>query len=49
MIKMETNQKITYGMIGLLSLIVATMGGTGNALCIYPTNFSVYRNTTCPQ
>jgi len=27
-IKMETNQKITYGMIGILSLIVATMGGT---------------------
>ena len=25
---METNQKITYGLIGLLSLIVATMGGT---------------------
>ena len=27
-IKMETNQKITYGLIGLLSLIVATMGGS---------------------
>lgn len=25
---METNQKITYGLIGLLSLIVATLGGT---------------------
>lgn len=25
---METNQKVTYGLIGLLSLIVATMGGT---------------------
>ena len=25
---METNQKITYGLIGLLSLIVASMGGT---------------------
>lgn len=27
-IKMENNQKITYGLIGLLSLIVATMGGS---------------------
>ena len=26
-IKMETNQKITYGMIGILSLIVAALGG----------------------
>jgi len=25
---MENNQKITYGLIGLLSLIVATMGGS---------------------
>ena len=25
---METNQKITYGLIGILSLIVATLGGT---------------------
>lgn len=26
--KMETNQKITYGILGVLSLIVATLGGT---------------------
>ena len=26
-INMETNQKITYGLIGILSLIVATLGG----------------------
>jgi len=25
---METNQKITYGMIGLLSVLVAVLGGT---------------------
>ena len=25
---METNQKITYGMIGLLTVLVAAMGGT---------------------